>query len=291
MKKAVWLQALCLCCIAVLSAGCLPLTPPAQPDETVTMPLNIPYPAGTEPVNLTLDFGAAEFYADAEGRALLEGTVTYNVPALRPELQVRGNSVEVRQEARQVPLNAVNKWQVHFGTERPLMLKVNAGAYDGYWELGGVPIRELEINQGASRSALNFTLPNPIVMEQLVLRTGAADLEMAHLGNARFRRLTFQGGASSYTLDFTGQWTEDASAEIILGVASLRLILPADLAVQVDVQKTLGSVRADQGFIRDGRRYHTPAWETGAGPRLEIVIISGLADIQLEGAEPASPVI
>jgi hypothetical protein len=291
MKKAVCLQVLCLLSIAILPAGCLPLTTPAQPGETITMPLNVPYPEGTEPVTLTLDFGAAEFYADAEGRTLLEGTVTYNVPALRPEVRVRASSVEVRQEARQVPLHTVNKWQVHFGTARPLVLKVNAGAYDGYWELGGIPIRELEINQGASRSTLNFTLPNPIVMERLVLRTGAADLEMAHLGNARFRHLTFQGGASSYTLDFTGQWTEDATAEIIVGVASLRLIVPADLAAQVDVQKTLGTVQAEQGFIRDGRRYHTPAWETRAGPRLEIVITSGLADIQLEMAPTEGPVI
>lgn len=291
MKKAVWLQALCLLSIAVLPAGCLPLTPPGQPGETVIMPLHVPYPEGTEPVTLTLNFGAAEFYADAEGQTLLEGTVTCNVPALRPEVRVRANSVEVRQEARQVPLNAVNKWQVHFGTGRPLALKVNAGAYDGYWELGGVPIRGLEINQGASRSTLNFTLPNPIVMERLVLRTGAADLEMAHLGNARFRQLTFQGGASSYTLDFTGQWTEDATAEITVGVASLRLVVPADLAVEVDVQKTLGSVEAAPGFLRDGRRYHTPAWEAGTGPRLEIVITSGLADIQLEFAEKASPAV
>lgn len=290
MRKAVCWQALCLLCVAVLSAGCLPLTP-AQPGETVSMPISVPYPEGKEPVTLMLNFGAAEFYADAEGQVLLEGTVTYNVPALRPEVRVRADSVEVRQEARQVPLNAVNKWDLHFGTERPLVLKVNAGAYDGYWELGGVPIQELEINQGASRSTLNFTLPNPIVMEQLVLRTGAADLEMAHLGNARFRHLAFQGGASSYTLDFTGQWTEDATAEITVGVASLRLILPADLAVEVDVQRTLGSVRADQGFVRDGRRYRTPAWESGAGPRLEIIITSGLADIQLEFAEKASPVI
>lgn len=290
MQKALCLRVLCLLSIVILSAGCLPLTP-AQPGETITMPLNVPYPEGTEPVTLTLNFGAAEFYADAEGQTLLEGTVTYNVPALRPEVRVGANSVEVRQEARQVPLNAVNKWQVHFGTARPLVLKVNAGAYDGYWELGGIPIRELEINQGASRSTLNFTLPNPIVMEQLVLRTGAADLELAHLGNARFRHLTFQGGASSYTLDFTGQWTEDATAEIIVGVASLRLIVPADLAVQVDVQKTLGTIQAEQGFIRDGRRYHTPAWDTGAGPRLEIVITSGLADIQLEMAPTEGPVI
>ncbi|MGQ9516014.1 MAG: toast rack family protein [Anaerolineae bacterium] len=291
MKRAAWPPVLCLLSLIVLSAGCLASTPPAQPGEMETMPLDIPYPEGAEPVTLTLNFGAAEFYADAEGKALLEGAVTYNVPALRPEVRVRANNIEVRQEARQVPLHAVNKWDIHLGTERPMVLKVNAGAYDGYWELGGVPIQELEINQGASRSTLNFTLPNPMIMERLILRTGAADLEMAHLGNARFRHLTFQGGASAYTLDFTGQWTEDAAAEIIVGVASLRLIMPADLAVQVNVQKTLGTIQTDPDFIRDGRLYRTLAWEAGGGPRLEITIIAGLADIQLELAEKESPVI
>lgn len=291
MKRTVWPQVLCLLFLIILPAGCLPLTPPAQSGEMETMPLNIPYPEGTEPVTLMLNFGAAEFYVDAKGKALLEGSVTYNVPALRPEVRVRANNIEIRQEARQVPLRAVNKWDIHLGTARPMTLKVNAGAYDGYWELGGVPIQELEINQGASRSTLNFIQPNPIVMERLVMRTGAADLEMAHLGNARFRRLTFQGGASAYTLDFTGQWTEDAVAEITVGVASLRLIVPADLAVQVDMQKTLGTTQADPGFIRDGRLYHTPTWEAGGGPRLEITLTSGLADIQLELAKKESPVI
>ncbi len=291
MRRNGWLQALCLFAGILLIAGCMPLNPPSQPGEMETLPLNIPYPAGTEPVILTLGIGAAELYADAEGQGLLDGSVSYNVPALRPEVRVRSNSVEVRQEARQVPLKTVNRWDLHFGTARPVKLRVNAGAYDGYWELGGVPIQEMEVNQGASRSTFNFSRPNPISMERLIVRTGAAELEMAHLGNARFRHLTFQGGASSYTLDFTGQMTEDATAEIMVGVASLRLVVTADMAVQVDAEKTLGSITADPGFVQAGRLYRTPAWEAGGRPRLEIVISAGLADIRLELVTPDTPVI
>jgi hypothetical protein len=88
-------------------------------------------------------------------------------------------------------------------------LKINAGAYKGLFDFGGLAISSLEITDGASDTELAFSTPNLLEMETLRFVTGASKLEIKGLANANFESMTFRGGAGDFKLDFSGQLKRD----------------------------------------------------------------------------------
>jgi len=273
-----------LLAILAVSAGCTQIGMVQHVGMDRSTDINFPYTESERPTQVTLNLGAAELQADSRGETLLEGTVEYNVADLEPDVTSGTSWVEVEQRVDRVGflgLNDVqNDWTLHFGTEETIDLEINAGAYDGDWDLGGVPIHEMIVNQGASRSSFDFSEPNPVTMRELVFRTGAADLELLNLGNAGFRDMTFEGGASSYRLDFGGYLMRDAYVSVKAGVANIVIIIPEDTPASVSVSG-LTNVDADRDFSRSGNSYLTPTWDDDGGSRLEIDIDAGLANVEL----------
>lgn len=271
--------------ILAASVGCARVGWATELDATRTTDIDFEYLDSEKPVQVMLKFGAAELRADPSGHKLLDGTIEYNVAKLTPEVTSGKSWVEIKQIADNIGFAGVsnfrNEWDLHFGTEQPIHLKIDAGAYDGDWDLGGIPIREMVVNQGASSSTFDFSAPNPEVMNDLVFRTGAADLELLNLANAGFKEMRFEGGASSYTLDFGGTMMRDGFVSVKTGVANVEIIIPSDLPAKVTI-RGLTTVNADRDFVRNGSAYVTSAWKKATGPRLEIEIDAGLANIDLE---------
>ncbi len=289
MLRKIWLPAAlaALLIFTILAAsGCAGFGV-GQTGPTRTAELSLDYPAGAQTPTLVLSLGAAKLQAVADAEKLLEGTVHYNVVGLAPETVVNGSRQEVRQTSNVNPVDMINDWDLHLGTSRPLRLEINAGAYEGDWDLGGIPLQELTVNQGASSSTFDFSQPNSERMSRLVFRTGAASLKLKHLLNANFDRMSFEGGASAYTLDFGGRLQRDAQVEVKAGLSDLTLIIPADVAAQVIVRQAVTSVNADYNFSHRNDSYVTPAWEQGAGPRLTIDLTLGLGTINLRTAAEA----
>lgn len=282
--RSAWIL-LALLSILALSVGCTRFGVVEHAGLQRSTEVDFDYRDSDSPTRVTLKFGAAELRADARGEKLLEGTIEYNVTDLTPDLTSGKTWVEISQDVERVGFIGVrdlrNEWDLHFGNEQPIYLEINAGAYDGTWDLGGVPIREMVVNQGASRSTFDFSAPNPETMSELVFRTGAADLELRNLANAGFREMRFEGGVSSYTLDFGGRLMRDGFVAIKAGVSNIRLVIPADTPAQV-VVRGFTNVDADRGFLREGSAYLTPAWDTEDGARLEIEIDAGLANVELD---------
>jgi hypothetical protein len=286
-RRVSWPAAiLTLAIILLAAAGCGGVGVGAI-DETRTETLAIDYPAGDQTPQLALGFGAARLHADGQGTKLLEGTVRYNVVGLKPETTTFGSRVEVRQSSNVTPSGMINEWDIHIGKSKPIMLEVNAGAYEGNWDLGGIPLRELTINQGASNSTLDFSQPNPTTMSRLQVRTGAAALTLKNLCNAGFERMLFEGGASAYTLDFGGILQRDAYIEVRTGLSDLNLVLPPDVPAQIRVRESITAVDADPGLVSRGRYYYTPAWDSGAGPRLTIDVTMGMGHVGLRLGRPS----
>lgn len=59
------------------------------------------------------------------------------------------------------------------------------------------------------------------------------------------KQMHFEGGAGSYSFDFSGQQQQDANIEIRGGAGSFELIIPADTPVTVKLNKTLGEVELE----------------------------------------------
>jgi len=251
---------------------------------TVTEDIDVPQPGGAGDVTkLTLDFGAGElFIAPGSQSALVEGTATFNVDDLGPEVTVEGNDVRV--ETGDWEINSIpkfgddfkNEWNLKLGNV-PMDLVINAGAYKGEFDLGGLAIQSLLISDGASDVRLEFSAPNLVEMDTMRYTTGASHVELSGLANANFDDLTFKGGAGGYELDFSGELKRDATVTIDAGFSGVTLIVPEGVSARVFVDSGLSNVDVGGQWEKSGDQYLL----TGEGPRLTINVNIGAGSLTL----------
>lgn len=161
----------------------------------------------------------------------------------------------------------------------PTNLRVQAGASENRFELGGLSLTGLDVATGASRTRISFEEANLKRMTELTLKAGAAEFQADKLGNARFDHLSFEGGIGDVTLDFTGVWERDATASIKMKLGGLKLRLPSDLGVRIRRKSLFLAFTAD-GFTQVGDAYETANWET-ADVRLEIALDAAVGAVEV----------
>jgi hypothetical protein len=217
----------------------------------------------TDETRLTLSFGAGKLTLSPApgGQDLVAGTAVYNVRDLKPSIQKSGSHIEIRQgDFKSLPLlgNLKNDWD----------LNVKAGAYEGDLELGGLALKSLTVQDGASHVDLSFLEPNQTEMSILRYETGASDVKLRGLANANFSTLTFSGGAGNHTLDFSGELRRDAIVTIESGLGNLSLIVPDQVDAVVTVEGTALNVNPGSGWTQNGQQYT----QKGPGPGLTILV-------------------
>lgn len=162
----------------------------------------------------------------------------------------------------------------------PTDLEMSIGAAEAALRLGGIPLTSLALETGASETELAFDRPNPASMEELRIEAGAASLRTRGLGNARFGELRVQGGVGDLRLDFTGDWTRDATARVDVGLGSLRIVVPEDLGVRIRRESFLASFDVPGGFERDGSGYRSENWSS-AEHRLTLEVAAALGSVRV----------
>jgi hypothetical protein len=178
------------------------------------------------------------------------------------------------------PSGTRNEWDLQVSDAVPLYLRVEAGAYRGTWNLGGLRLRRLDIVEGATETEYSFDRPNPEAMEELNITTGASRVRLRNLANANFRQMGLDAGIGEYTLDFGGQLRQSADVRIRTGVSTVRLSLPQTTPARVRLRGALRTVEIDGEFQRDGDDYMTPGWANAAN-RLDILVEMGLGTLTL----------
>jgi hypothetical protein len=260
--------------LALASMACgfrinLPERPKAGPE--VEESITVPDPKSGE-TRLTLSFGAGKLTISPglQEENLVEGTALYNVEDLKPKIEKNGSSIEIRQgDFQRLPVfeDMKNEWDLKLG-DTPLDLTVQAGAYEGSLELGGLALKSLTVKDGASHVDLSFTEPNQTEMSILRYETGASDVKLTGLANANFSTLAFSGGAGNYTLDFGGELQRDAVVTVESGLGNLSLIVPEDVDAVVTVESTAVNINPSSGWSQNGQKYV----QKGSGPTLTIII-------------------
>ena len=246
--------------------------------------INVPMPAG-EAAQLTLHFGAAEQFQLAAGASsLIEGTVQYNDDQLQPQVMTSGSSVTIAQAVRSSMFPSTglgNMWNLKLSGAIPLQLTVEAGAYTGSYDLGGLRLRAITVTQGAAQTAYDFSTPNTEPMEQLSVASGASELRMAHLANANAATMHFALAAGSNTLDFGGRLLRNAHVEISSGAGDLILRVPNTTPMRVTVTGGLSDVQALGFDHHDEQHYVNAAWDD-TRPHFEVTIDGAVGSIHLE---------
>lgn len=258
--------------LALASMACgfsvdLPEQAKAGPDIEESITVSDP---GSEETHLTLKFGAGRLTLSPGARALVDGTVVYNVEELKPEIEKNGSDIEIRQgDLDGLPPfdNIKNEWDLQL-SDTPLDLTIRAGAYEGKLELGGLALKSLTVRDGASNVDLSFREPNRTEMSMLRYETGASDVTLTGLGNANFSTLTFSGGAGNYSLDFSGELQRDAVVTIEAGLGDLSLVIPEDVEAAITVEGTAVNINHSSSWSQNGQKYS----QDGSGPTLSILV-------------------
>ncbi len=189
---------------------------------------------------------------------------------LRPEVVENGSNIEIKQgDFHSLPAfdDIQNEWDLKL-SDTPLDLIVQAGAYEGHLDMGGLALKSLTVKDGTSHVDLSFQEPNQTEMTVLRYETGASDVKLTDLANANFSTLTFSSGAGNYTLDFGGKLQRDAVATIESGLGNLSLIIPENTAAVVTVEGAAVNINHSSGWSQDGQKYT----QNGSGPTLTIIV-------------------
>ena len=246
--------------------------------ESVRVPLN-----GEDVYDLKLEFGAGELkLSPGASGALVEGTATYNIEDLRPDIIIDDENVRISTgdlEISGVPIiseNLVNEWDLELAPVA-MRLRITAGAYDGEYDLGGLALESLHISDGAANVDLTFSEPNTVVMDTFRYDTGASDVSMYNLLNANFEEMIFNGGAGDYNLEFLGLMTDDVDVRIETGLSDLTVTVPEDANVSIQIDSSLADFSLPGSFEREGGDYV----QDGTGPTLTIHIDVGVGDLTI----------
>jgi hypothetical protein len=228
---------------------------------------------------VSLSFGAGDLTLSPGAKNLVDGTVFYNVEDLKPEIIEDGAEIEIKQGNFEAlpPFDGMkNEWDFKLGAA-PMDLVIEAGAYNGDYELGGLALTNLTINDGAADVNLSFSKPNLVEMSEFSYTTGASDVTIEGLANANFKRFIFNSGAGDYTLDFSGELRRDATVSIDSGLSDLQLIIPSGVNALVTIDSALVDINIGGGWSQRGNTYT----QSGNGPTLTIIINIGAGEITI----------
>lgn len=251
---------------------------------TQTVNIQVPKPEASTGVQLNLEFVAGELIlSPGASEYLASGTATFNAVDFEPKIEAVESSYKIRMGNLKVegistcPENIKNVWDLQLANT-PMSLNINAGAYEGSLELGGLSLEQLTISDGGSAFRGTFSTPNHVEMSSFTYHTEAGTTELKGLANANFAQMIFNSGSGDYTLSFDGDLQRDASVTIDSGLSTVNLIIPEGVNAQVTFDGSLTTINADGGWEQNGNVYTF----SGSGPTLTITIKMGVGTLNLK---------
>lgn len=233
----------------------------------------------SEATRLNITYGAGDLNLSSGAQNLVDGTVIYNVKDLKPVVTTTDGNIEIKQGNFEgiLPFDGMkNEWDLKLGNT-PMDLTVNAGAYTGTYDLGGLALKSLTVKDGAAHVELTFSHPNTTVMSVFRYETGASNVKLTSLANANFNSMNFSSGAGDYTLDFSGELKRDATVNLSSGLSNLIVVIPEGVNANVTVEGGLANVSAGSSWSQNSNIYS----QTGSGPTLTFIIKMGAGNLTL----------
>lgn len=240
--------------------------------------------AGEERMAVQVRFGAGELrVVPAEPGTLYRSSLRYDARIFEPIHEYAAGElrlgIEGAHDGMRVNIREGSRMDVALGPDVPLELDLEFGAVEAEIELGGLRISRADVSTGASETRLRFSKPNPVRMSRFQLEAGAAAFRAEGLGNANVESLRVSGGVGDLTLDFTGDWRHDMDVDIDMGLGSLTLRIPRDVAVVV-TKETFLMAFDSQGLVKRGDAYYSTNADT-ASHRMTLSISGALGSVDV----------
>ncbi|MGQ9709107.1 MAG: toast rack family protein [Anaerolineae bacterium] len=239
---------------------------------------------GTTAARVEITMGMGELtLAAGEPDLLFSGLFRTNISAWKPEVTWKDDVLKIAQpDIRGVPgAGAENEWNLTLSPRIPMSLKLQVGAAKGRLDLGGLALTDLSLETGASDMLVRWDTPNAVPMDRLLLRAGAANVEVRGIGYAHPRDVRVEGGVGNLVLDFTGPWADSARVNVTAGLGSLTLRFPRDVGARIRVEGGLSNVTTTGDWRLSEGVYLNEAYGQ-AGATLEVTITAGVGGVTLE---------
>ena len=145
-----------------------------------------------------------------------------------------------------------NRMELALSPAVPMDLSLEMGAVEAELDLGGLSLTSLDIKAGANATRVRFDTPNRVAMRSLEVQAGAASIVLSSLASSNAAVMNVDAGVGSVEMDFTGTWTTDIAASIDIAFGALKLLVPDDVGVRLEVGKVLARVSSEGLTSRDG---------------------------------------
>lgn len=203
---------------------------------------------------------------------VFEPITDYRSGVLRVGVEGVGSSIRMAKDG-------AGELDLRLSPDLPLDLDLDFGAVEADIELGGLQVRELDIETGASETQVRFSTPNAVSCDRMGLSMGAASFTAEGLGNANCAEINVEGGVGEVTLDFSGDWRRDMDADIAMALGSLTLVIPSTVGVRVEKDTFLTSFDDARFEKRDGVYYSTN-WDS-AQHRLDVDLSGAFGSVNI----------
>lgn len=241
---------------------------------------------GSEPMRVEVEAGAGELHVEPldEQDLLYQMELRYDERRATPltEFDSASRTLRLGLRGRQGHSGRgreASNTEVELTREVPIDLALRFGAGEASFDLGGLRVRRLSVETGASETMLRVDEPNRERATLVEMKAGASEFEAAGLGNLRAERYLFEGGVGMATLDFGGVWDADATAEIRMGMGALVLRFPRSVGVRIDRSAFLSRFEGDGFSRRDGQEV-SDNWDS-ARHHLTIDLDAALGSVEV----------
>jgi hypothetical protein len=243
--------------------------------------------SGEQQLGVEIRYGAGKLQVQpAPGDLLYRMDLAYDEEQFRPVAEYdRGASrLRLGVEGRDRHGGHVNGEDEHatisLSPSVPTDLTLQFGAGQAEVELGGLSLRDVAIQTGASQTTVSFSQPNRVAAREVSVKAGAAELRVTGLGNTRAERFDFQGGMGEATLDFGGAWDHSASAKVQMGVGSVRLRLPRSIGVRITRSGFLSSFDPSE-MVKRGDAWFSKNYDASRY-RLDLELDSAVGSVDVD---------
>ncbi len=256
MRKSLWVTGIAA---VLLLTGCnLRDRIPVEMDKIVQ-----DRPVGNESsleADVRIDVGALEISAENPSK-LYSLDLEYDKASYHPDISYdlgSGNKGQLScrlESAHSAGIHSeryTNRLRLDLTDSLPVSLVVNTGVGDARLALSHMRLSDLNLESGVGGARISAYDPNPFVCNEIRFRSGVGSLDAVGLGNLNFKHLEFEGGVGGATLDFSGEWKQNADIRIRVGVGGVSVRMPRDVGVRVAAEKHFLSGLQLDGFHREG---------------------------------------
>jgi len=237
-----------------------------------------------EALDVRIEYGAGQLsIGPAESGVLYALDLRYDESQFEPVTDFDGRRLDVGLDGRSRNIDLDDdddgRLDLRLAPGLPMDLRLEFGAGRAILDLGGLALRDLDVETGASESRIDVSRPNPETLRRAEFDVGAADFEALRLGNLNLEELSVAAGVGKVALDFSGSLRNDIDVDVSMGLGSLELRLPESVGVRIDKDSFLTSFDAD-GFVQRDGEYYSSNWES-AERRIHVQVEAAFGKISV----------